>query len=141
MMRMSQTMILMFATVTVLFPALEGPSGRNKGARKRTRDVELAHFNRFTDIEIKEQTSLDRDDFKYILSLILPELALTKRQEQNGINANGSCILIVLKLFIAMRLLKGAKKHDLTWMGTDAYLQAWRAILISWQNCQRKLYL
>ena len=92
--------------------------------RKRKRQDGLDHLARFNDKEVKEQTSLSRTQFNYVLFLIEPELKLSPIQERMARCSSGEPMPVMLKLFMALRVLKGAQLNDLSQF-TSAYKQVW----------------
>ena len=86
------------------------------GNRKRRRNDCLQHLSDFNDQEFKAQTGLSRLCFNYILSLIEPQIT---SNAQKAVNSSGSAVPAAMKLFVHMRLLKGAKSLDTEWMGVD----------------------
>ena len=67
----------------------------------------------FTDEEVKQQVTLSRDLFNYVLGLIEPKLRLNDQLIQAATRSSGSPIPIMFKLWITLRLLRGGKVQDL----------------------------
>jgi hypothetical protein len=97
--------------------------------RKRKREEGLDHISRFNDQEVKQQTSLSRSIFNFVLKLIEPKLRLSPVQERMARVSSGEPMPIITKLFIALRILKGAKVHDLSNF-TSGYNDLWKTTFI-----------
>ena len=101
---------------------------------KRNFEREIQKLNALfekNDKEFKSQTSVTKPKFKYLLSLLEDShLKLNKLQEQLAKNAYGAAIPLSLKLFMTLRILKGAKFQDLYWIGTESWTSVWASIFI-----------
>ena len=72
--------------------------------------------------------------FTYVYNLIGPMMGLNPMQTRMAEISSGGPIPISLKLFIACRVLKGAKLQDLSQF-TAAYKQIWGSIFIPVMKC------
>jgi hypothetical protein len=94
---------------------------RRRCNKRRRRDHFEEKLESWNDREFKSQTSLSRMLFNYLAAIIEPKVRKNRRMAELS---SGSPISTRMRLFVFLRLAKGAKPQDMDWVGVDP-VHAW----------------
>jgi hypothetical protein len=98
-------------------------SKKRSGNVKRDRAGAIKFVQSWTDVMVKPQFCLTRQDFRYLHNkIIFYKFKNGYNQEQHheyAYRSSGSPITLELRLYMTLRLLSGASYLDLIWYGCE----------------------